>query len=84
MVFGPPIVIWTGRSVASSFYPTIEWLTMLTKAIAPPNVRFVQVDLVMECVINCDICASHAVDVFHDSFEIRSVATVTFSNILDE
>lgn len=80
----PPIIIWTWCTIASSFYPTVERLSMLTDAIASPNVRFVHCNLIMECVINRNVCASNSIYIFHDSFEIGSVSAVPFTNVLDK
>lgn len=77
----PPQVVRAGCAVRCALDKAEKWFAMLTDTVAAPNVRFVVIDLVVERMIDGDICAGHLIYTFHEALEVRTVATVRLANV---
>lgn len=80
----PPLIIGSGSAVRGALHIAQEGRVVLADASAAPDMRAIGVYLVVECVINCDICACNPINHVHLRLEVWTMTAVALAHVEDE
>ena len=77
----PPMVCRLRLSVSCPLNISIIWWIISTSAIASPNMLFVEIHLIFEIMVYCDVEACDLINSIHYLFEFRAMPSINLASL---